>query len=124
MISLPTNPPPPYHIGDVVKNTLRAKWYDSIFENEKKMEKFTPFIAPFKYWLFTPDTKILYSWILFRVKTIEMYNKFDLYSRTCADVSSIIEGVYFTVSYTPVAGIKSLIIIIDIASAKGMIIFR
>ena len=35
----------------------------------------------------------------------------------------MIEGVDFTVSYSPVAGIRSLRIIIGIASSEGLIIF-
>ena len=39
LISLPENPPKPYQIGDVVKIAFISEWYDSIFENDEKMEK-------------------------------------------------------------------------------------
>ena len=38
LIILPTKPPTPYHIEDVVSIALRSEWYDSIFSNDKKME--------------------------------------------------------------------------------------
>ena len=50
-------------------------------------------------------------------------NKYELYYRTCADISSILEGVDFNVSYAPVAGIFSLCITTAIASEEGLIIF-
>ena len=33
MVSLPTNPPAPDHIGDILKSTIRSKIYNSIFEH-------------------------------------------------------------------------------------------
>ena len=59
--------------------------------------------------------------ISFRIKTIGIENQYDSYWRTCADGSSILEVVYFTVLYTPVASIKSLIIVIIIAYVEEMI---
>ena len=54
---------------------------------------------------------------------MDIDNQYDIYSRTCAYGSSILEGVDFNVSYSPVAGICSLHIIISIASSGGLIIF-
>ena len=48
MIILPTNPPTTDHIGGIINIPLRAEWYDSIFENNEKMEKSTIFSAPFE----------------------------------------------------------------------------
>ena len=61
--------------------------------------------------------------IYFRVNTTDIENQYDIYYRTFEDGSSIIEGVGFTVSYAPVSGIRSLCIIIAIASEKRQIIF-
>ena len=123
IISLPMKPPSPDHIGFIVKSPLRSEWYDSIFTYYEKMEKSTTFSAPFLCSLLPPDTKILHSRIYFRVNTTYIDNQYDLYSRTCADGSSIIEGVDSTVSYAPVAGIRYLRIIVSIAFAEGLIIF-
>ena len=83
----------------------------------------TTFSAPSLRSLLPPDTNILRPIIYFRVKTTDIGNQYDLYSRTCADGSSILEGVEFTVSYAPVAGILSLHIITAIAFAEGLVIF-
>ena len=56
-------------------------------------------------------------------KKTDIDNQYDIYSITCADVSSMIQGVDFTVSYAPVAWIQSLFIITAIVSAEGAIIF-
>ena len=39
-----------------------------------------------------------YPRISFRVKTTDIDNQYDLYSITCADGSSMLEGIDFTVS--------------------------
>ena len=114
LIILTTKPPTPDHIGDVVKSTLRYNCLDSIFSNDEKMEKSTTFSAPFIRYSLPQDTKILRPRIYSRVKKTGIDNKYDLYSRTCAYGSSILEGLNFTVSYAPVSGIRSLCIIIII----------
>ena len=87
------------------------------------MEKSTTFSAPFLRSLLPPDTEILRPIICFRVKTTEIDNQYDIYSRTCAYGSYILEGDEFTVSYAPVSGICPLRIIIAIAYAEGLVIF-
>ena len=87
------------------------------------MSASTTFSAPFLLSSIPSYKNILKNRIYFRVKTTEIYNQYDLYSRTCVDGSSMIEGVDFTISYKPVAGIWTLCIIISIASAEGLIIF-
>ena len=87
------------------------------------MEIYNTFSGPIKRYLLTPDTKILCPRISFRVKTTEIKNKYDIYSRNCAYGSSMIEGDKFTVSYTHVSSIKYIRIIISITYAEGMIVF-
>ena len=83
------------------------------------MAKSTTFIDPLKSSLLSPDTKILRPRISFRVKITEIDNHYDLCLINCADGSFMLEGVYFTVSYAPVTGIKYLRIIIKISSLKA-----
>ena len=116
LISLPTKPPTSYHIVDLFKSNVRSYWYDSIFSNYDKIANYTTSSAPFLRSSFPAYTKILRPGIYFRVKTTDIDNQYDIYYRTFADLSSMLEGVDFTVSYTPVAGIHSLCIIIKIAS--------
>ena len=98
----------PDHISDMFKSTLICDWLDSIFSNDKKMGKSTTFIALFIRSSLPPDTKIIRQRIYFRANTTEIDNQYEIYSRTCAYGSSIIEGVDFTVSYSPVSVIHYL----------------
>ena len=66
------------------------------------METPTTFSAPFLRSLLPPDTKILRPRIYFSLKTTEIDNQYNLYSRTCTDGSSILEGSDFNVSYANV----------------------
>ena len=87
------------------------------------MAKCTTLSDPFKRSLLTLNKKISHNRISFIVKTTEIDQKYDIYSIDFADGSSIIEWVYFTVSYAPVVSINYPRIVITIASAKVMIIF-
>ena len=122
-ISLPTKLPTPYHIGDVVKITLRSEWYHSTLTNYEKMSKSITLSAPFLRSSIPPDTKILDQRISFKLNKKYINNKYDLYSGTCEYGSSMLEYFDFTVSHAPVAGIISLRIISYIASSEGLIIF-
>ena len=74
-----------YHIDGVVKIPLRDEWYDAIFTDYDNMEKSTTFNAPFISSSLPPNTKILHTMIYFRLKTTDIDNQYDLYSRTCTD---------------------------------------
>ena len=87
------------------------------------MATYPTFSEPFLRRLFTLDIKILRPRVSLREHITDINNQYVLYSRTCSYESSILEGVYFTVSYEPVSGILSLRIIIAIASAENLIIF-
>ena len=92
------------------------------FQMMIKWKKFTTFSTQFLCYSLSLDKKILHQRISFRVRTTDIDNKYDIYSRTCADGSSIIEGADFIVSYAPVSGVISLCIIISIASKERLII--
>ena len=83
----------------------------------------TTFSALFLRYLLPPSIKILRPRISFRVKRTATDNQYYLYSRTYLDGSSMIEGVDFTVSYSPVAGIPSLYIFIAIEYVEVLNIF-
>ena len=72
LISLPTKPPTPDNIGDVVNSPLISEWYNSIFSNYEKMAASTTFSAPLIGPFLSPNTKILRSRIYFRVKTTDI----------------------------------------------------
>ena len=94
-----------------------------IFFKQWEMGKYTILSAPFLRSLLPPNTKIFRLRITFRVKKADVDNQYNLYSRTCAYESSILEGVYFNVSYVPVDGIRYLRIIVSISSAEDLIVF-
>ena len=87
------------------------------------MEKYTTVSAQFLSSSLPLDKEILRKGISFRVKTTYIENKYELYSITCEDGSSMMKRVDSTVSYTPDAGIIYLHIIINIESAEGLIFF-
>ena len=68
------------------------------------MTTFTTFSAQFLLSLLPKYTNIPRPRISFGVKTTDIDNQYDIYSRKCAYGSSMIEGFDFTVSYAPVAG--------------------
>ena len=72
LISIPTKPSTPDHIGDVVKIPLRSEWCDSIFSNYEKVERSTTFSAPFLRSSLPPETKILRPRIYFRLKQLTL----------------------------------------------------
>ena len=88
------------------------------------MERSTTFSAPFLLSPLPPDKKKLIPIIYFGLKSTYIDNKYDLYSRTFSDGSYMLEGVEFTVSYAPVAGIRSLSIILSISSSECLILFE
>ena len=57
------------------------------------------------------------------MKTTEIYNQYEFYSRTCTYELSVLEGVDLPVLYAPVSGIQYLHIIISTASAEDLILF-
>ena len=67
--------------------------------------------------------RILRPRIIFRFKTIYIDNQSGQYSIICANGSSMLEGVCFTTSYTPVISIKLIWIIIAIAPAEVLMIY-
>ena len=81
----------------MVNILLRYDWYGSIFSNDKEMEKFAIFHAPFLHYMLPPDTKIICPRINFREKKTKIDNQYKLYSTTCGYESSMLEGVEFTV---------------------------
>ena len=81
------------------------------------------FSAPVLISSLRTETKIIRPRITFTVKTSDIYNQYELYSRTCTYGLSVLEGGDLPVLYAPVVGIRSLHVIIAIASAEDLIFF-
>ena len=89
----------------------------------RKWKKPTKFSTPFEHSSLPTGTKIPCLRISFRVNITYIENKYGLYSRTFTYGSYMLEGVELNVSYTYVARIKPLKIIIAISSTEGLTIF-
>jgi hypothetical protein len=57
-----------------------------------------------------------------RVKDTSIPHQYDLYARTCADGSKQKENIDFIDSYSPVASIDSLRILLNLAASEGLLI--
>jgi hypothetical protein len=74
--------------------------------------------APVLRSLLPPDTVILLPRSVYAVKPSEVANVYDLQVRTCANVSSMIEGVYYDQSFYPVSSIDSIRMMIALGAAQ------
>jgi len=57
-----------------------------------------------------------------KVKDTLVPNQYDLYARTCADGSTQRENIDFTDSYSLVASIDSICLLLNLAASKGLLI--
>jgi hypothetical protein len=70
-----------------------------------------------------PSNKtILRPRVACKVKDTTIPNQYDLYARTCADGSTQRQTVDFINSYSPVASIDSLRILLNLAASEGLLI--
>ena len=86
------------------------------------MAKSTTFSALFLGSSLPPDTKILRPSISFRVEITDIDIQYELYTTTCAYVSSLLEVVDLTNLNARASGIIYLRIIIIITSAEVLIL--
>ena len=81
VIMLPYKPSTPEHIGEMIKDPLRAEWTDSVFENYEKMWITGTFSKTFLRSTIPSDTKIICPRLAFKVKLTELTDQYDLYCR-------------------------------------------
>ncbi len=80
------------------------------------------FSAPMLRSTVPPSQKILRPRVSCRVKDTPTPNQYDLYARTCADGSIQQEHIDFTDSYSPVASIESIRVLLNIAASSGLLV--
>ena len=97
LVSLNTKPSKSDNIGNVVQSAIRAEWCGLISANYEKNDKIHHIQCTISMLYTNTIQKIPRPSLYFRVKTNDVENKYGLYSRTCVDVSSMIEGVYITI---------------------------
>jgi len=121
-VTNPSRPTTPKHVKDFDKTGLKQQWMRSLFENYTKNAKSHTFTAPFPVEQAPPGINILRSVVSHRVKDLGN-DTYDLYSRHCANGSTMVKGLDFKESYAAIAVIDSCRIILAIASRYGLIIF-
>ena len=80
------------------------------------------FSAPLLWSSVPSDNTILRPRVACKVIDTSIQNQYDLYARTCADGSTQRENNDFTDSYTPVALIDSLRLLLNLAASEGLLI--
>ena len=121
-ITNPTRPITSKHVKDFDKTGLKQQWMKSLFENYTKNATSHTFTAPFPIEDAPADTTILRSVVSHRVKDLGN-DAYDLYSRHCANGSTMIKGLDYKESYAAIAVIDSCRIVIAIASRYGLVIY-
>jgi hypothetical protein len=118
-----THPATPSHVGELAANPFRSDWKGSLIDNFDKMQQTGNFSAPMLRSQVPAGKAVLRSCITFHVKYGNTANIYDLYSRTCADGSSMRVGVDFHNSYSPVGSIDSIRLIVALAASQGLQLF-
>jgi hypothetical protein len=118
IVTLQFCPKTPAHVGELATDPFRSDWKGSLFDNHNKMQTTSTFSQPMLHSQVPSGKTILQSCIAFHVKYGETTNAYYLYARTCADGSSMREGVDFTNSYSPVGSIDSIWLIVALAASQ------
>jgi len=121
-VTNPTRPITPRNVKDFDKTGLKQQWMRSLFENYTKNAKSHTFTAPFPIEDAPEGVNVLRSVISHRVKDLGN-DTYDLYSRHCANGSTMIKGLDYKESYAAIAVIDSCRIVIAIASRYGLTIY-
>jgi len=121
-VSNPTRPTTPKNVKDFEHTGLKQQWMQSLFENYTKNAKSHTFTAPFPIEDAPEGINVLRSVISHRVKDLGN-DTYDLYSRHCANGSTMIKGLDYKESYAAIAVIDSCRIVIAIASRYGLTIY-
>jgi len=122
VVSSPTRPETPSHFGATFASPFASNWKDALFQNYNKMLNCGTFSAPILRSSVPLNKTILRPQIACRVKDTSIPHQYDLYARTCADGSTQKENIDFTDSYSPVASIDSLHLLLNLAASEGLII--
>ena len=122
VISSPIKPETPAHFGATYTSPFASDWKDALFQNYNKMLTSGTFSAPILRSSVPSNKTILRPRIACKVKDTSIPNQYDLYARPCADGSTQREHIDFTDSYSPVASIDSLRLLLNLAASEGLLI--
>ncbi len=110
------------HFGQTLSMPFASDWRDALFQNYNKMMTTGTFSAPMLRSAVPFNQKILRPRVSCRVKDTTTANQYDLYARTCADGSTQQEYIDFHDSYSPVASIESIRVLLNIAASSGLLV--
>jgi hypothetical protein len=85
IISTPTKPSAPAHIGELKHNLYYAEWKEALFKNYTKMLNSGTWSAPILCSLVPPSKTILTPGASFKLKTTDINNTYELYCCTCSN---------------------------------------
>jgi hypothetical protein len=122
VVSSPIRPPNPKHFGETLSTPFATDWRDALFQNYDKMMRTGTFYPPMLCSSVPLGKRILRSRVACKVKGGPLPNQYDLYACTCADDSSQKEFIDFFDSYSPVASIDSIRVLLNIAASSGLIV--
>jgi hypothetical protein len=122
VVSSPFRPSTPKHFGETLHSSFASDWRDALFQNYTKMLATGTFSAPLLRTSVPAGKSILRPRIACRVKDTTINHQYDLYARTCADGSTQRESIDFTDSYSPVASIDSIRLLLNLAASQGLLV--
>jgi hypothetical protein len=122
VVSSPTRPDTPTHFGATYNPPFASDWKDALFQNYNKMMASGTFSAPILRSSVPSHKTILRPRVACHVKDTLIPHQYDLYARTCADGSTQREHIDFTDSYSPVASIDSIRLLLNLATSESLLI--
>jgi len=122
VVSSPIRPDTPAHFGATFHSPFASDWRDALFQNYNKMLASGTFSAPLLRSSVPSHKTILRPRVVCKVKDTSLPNQYDLYARTCADGSTQRENIDFQDSYSPVASIDSLRLLLNLAATENLLI--
>jgi hypothetical protein len=120
VVSQPTRPTAPEHIGKLSSNPHASDWKEAIFENYSKMDHTGTWSAPLLCSSAPSGKSILNPRISFRVKDTTQPHTYELQGRTCANGNKQKQFIDFTDSYSPVGTIDSIRHLLAIAASQRL----
>ncbi len=122
VVSSPVRPDTPSHFGATYHSPFASDWRDALFQNYDKMLTTGTFSAPILRTSVPPNKTVLRPRVACRVKDTSIPHQYDLYARTCADGSTQREHIDYTDSYSPVASIDSIRLLLNLAASTGLLL--
>ena len=110
-------------MGAALKSSLRTRWIGCLFDAYDNMHKSSSLSLPFEINLLPKDTTILCPRITCEVKITDSEDYYEMKCRMCADGSRMIMGLDYDLSYAPVIDGDSLLLMIALATSRGMMFY-